>query len=52
MSTNALDDVVSRLLDQQIGAIFQGKCDMNLEAPVEEQQPAPLALVEVAEGRK
>lgn len=32
MTTTALDDVVSRLLDQQIGAIFQGKAEMGARA--------------------
>lgn len=32
MTTTVLDEVVSRLLDQQIGAIFQGKAEMGARA--------------------
>lgn len=32
MPTTVLDDVVARLLDQQIGAIFQGKAEMGARA--------------------
>jgi len=32
MTKTVLDDVISRLLDQQIGAIFQGKAEMGARA--------------------